>query len=253
MESELKDVSNHYPLRYHDNDNNNSNSLNTEHQLMDVTDSSSCRSMSMSMSYSSSSPYFLSTTCSTRPSSSPSSPRPRRRASQGSVSTQRVQSPLSRFLSAKEKAALHISSLSNLGTYSQSPSSHKHSPRRSSPFAVSQPMSLDTAVPCDLPQPDHSHSLPLTPPADEDDHVGWVIQSDGQAVTREPKPQVAMDETRDRHSASPSQHHRDDKTAFSALPGRRSSSNDVNMSEQDMHSQPPPENWLENGIQTTGK
>jgi hypothetical protein len=197
-----------------------------QQQFMDLTDSSSPRSMSTSA------PYFLPP----RSLSSSPSPRPRRRASQGSASTQRLHYPLSRFLPSKEKAALRIPSFG--------------APRASSPFASTKiPMSLDTAIPRDTLQSEHPHSLPLTPPADDEDneHMRW-------AVDREPKLQVAMDENRDRHSASPTQRQRDGRSSFGAVPGRRSSSDDdVNMSDQDMHDQPPPENWLDNGIKSARK
>jgi hypothetical protein len=200
-----------------------------QQQFMDLTDSSSPRSMSTSA------PYFLPP----RSLSSSPSPRPRRRASQGSVSTQRLHSPLSRFLASKEKAALHIPSF---GT-----------PRATSPFASSKvQMTVDTAIPRETLPSEHLHSLPLTPPADDEDdvHVRWVVDSVEPAMNTEPKPLVAMDENRDRHSASPAQ--RD--SSFSAVPRRRSSSDDdVNMSNQDMHNQPPPENWLDNGIRTASK
>ncbi|OKL63347.1 hypothetical protein UA08_01531 [Talaromyces atroroseus] len=192
----------------------------------------SARSMSMSMSFL---PPACSTSCSTRSVSTSPSPRPRRRASQGSVSTQRVQS---RFLSSKDTAALHSPFLKH--SHLQSPS-YRHSSR-------AQPMSLDTALPRDPSRPDHTHSLPLTPPADEEDeHAGWVMQS------VEPKPQVLMDESRDRHSASPTQCQRDSiNSSFNAGPDRRQSNNDdVNMSDQDMNDHSPSENWLENGIKAT--
>jgi hypothetical protein len=117
-------------------------------------------------------------------------------------------------------------------------------------------MTVDTAIPRETLQSEHPHSLPLTPPADDEDdvHVRWAVDSVELAMNREPKPQVAMDENRDRHSASPAQRQRDSKSSFGAVPGRRSSSDDdVNMSDQDMHDQPPPENWLDNGIKTARK
>lgn len=115
-------------------------------------------------------------------------------------------------------------------------------------------MTVDTAIPRDTLQSEHPHSLPLTPPADDEDdvHVRWAVDSVEPAMNTERKPQVAMDENRDRHSASPAQ--RDSRSSFGAVPGRRSSSDDdVNMSDQDVHDQPPPENWLDNGIRTARK
>lgn len=191
-----------------------------QHQFMDLTDTSSPRSMSTSA------PYFLPP----RALSSSPSPRPRRRASQGSVSTQRLHFPLSRFLASKERTALHIPSF---GT--------------SSPLASSTvPMTVETAIPRE--QSEHPHSLPLTPPADDEDdvHVRWGLKP---AMNTEPH--VAVDEN---HSASPAQRQRDSRSSFGAVPGLRSSSDDdVNMSDQDMHDQPPPENWLENSIRTACK
>lgn len=204
-----------------------------QQHFMDLTENSSPRSMS------SSAPYYLPP----RSLSFSPSPRPRRRASQGSVSTQRLHYPLSRFLASKEKAALHIPSF---GT-----------PRVSSSFASSKvPMTVETAIPRETLQTEHSHSLPLTPPADDEDdvHVRWAVDSVEPVINTEPKPQVAMDENRDRHSDSPAQRQRDSRSSFGAIPGRRSSSDDdVNMSDHDMHDQPPPENWLDNGIKTARK
>lgn len=116
-------------------------------------------------------------------------------------------------------------------------------------------MSLQTALPRDPTQPEqHSHSLPLTPPADEEDeHHNWAIQPVEPAITREPKPQALMDENRGRHSASPSQCQRNSTSSFNPAPDRRRSSDDVNMTDQDMQDHPPPENWLENGIKAIRK
>jgi hypothetical protein len=203
---------------------------------MDVADNIYSRSMSMSISMTTS----MSVSTPTRSVSCSPSPRPRRRASQGSVSTQRAGI---RFLS-KDSAALH----SPFSKYPHPRSSYRYSSRASS--SALQPMSLDTALPRDSSHPDN-HSLPLTPPADEEDeHAAWVMQS------VEPKPQVLMDESRDRHSASPTQCQRDsiDSSSFNAGPDRRRSDNDdVNMTDSDMHDHSPPENWLENGIKATRK
>lgn len=57
-----------------------------------------------------------------------------------------------------------------------------------------------------------------------------------------------MDENRDRHSASPAQHQRDSTSSFSAVPDRPQSTEDVNMSDQDMLNHPPSENWLNNAV-----
>ncbi|KAE8557224.1 hypothetical protein EYB25_001930 [Talaromyces marneffei] len=201
-----------------------------QQQFMDLTDSSLPQPMSTSA------PYFLPP----RSLSSSPSPRPRRRASQGSISAQRVHSPLSRFLTPKEKTALHIASFIT--------------PRASSPFASSKiPMTVDTTVSRETLQSEHPHSLPLTPPADDEDdeHVRWVDDSMELAINKELKPQVTIDESRVRHSASPAQRQRDSRLSFGALSVRRSSSDDdVNMTDQDMHDHPPPENWLDNGIKT---
>lgn len=113
-------------------------------------------------------------------------------------------------------------------------------------------MTVDTSIPREMLPADHPHSLPLTPPADDEDdaRVGWAVNSVEPAMIREPKPQAAMDENRERHSASPTKRQRDSRGSLSTVAGRRSSSDgDVNMTDQDMNDEPP-ENWLDNGIQT---
>lgn len=199
---------------------------------MDCADSCSSQSMSASL------PYILPPSCSSYIRSSSTSPcRPRRRASQGAVSTHRTQPSWPRLLASKDKPLLQLPPLTTIWSPPSLPA-----------MADSSSMSAQHAtLPLDAQHSGLRRSLPLTPPAD-DEHDGpgqWAVQ-------RIEASKIAMDESRDRHSASPS-HHQTNGRGFNP-PARRSlSDDDVNMLDQDIYEQPSPDIWLNNSIKTVRK
>ncbi|KAH8695451.1 hypothetical protein BGW36DRAFT_382719 [Talaromyces proteolyticus] len=196
--------------------------------LPDLSDApQSLRSMSLSSSTSSAFP--------SRAHSSPA-PRPRRRASQGSVSAyNRLNSPLSRLIS-KDKPGLQLPFFNSLGISYQSLNNPPIS------RLGSEPMSLDSPS-------DHLLSGPLTPPADEEDeHTTWEVVQDEPVTEREPKHQTLMDQSRDRHSASPSNPHQPQHISFNPMSNRPSLDEDEHMSGQDVQDEVPGRNWLENAL-----
>jgi hypothetical protein len=208
-----------------------------------VMERESSRSMSFSSAFASTFPVL-------GISSSPATPR--RRVSQGSLRP--VSSPVSRFLS-KEKVPLQLPSFESLGI--STPTSQKAPPRRlsaeQSPHESTGSPTLFTTI------EGHSRgeyaTLPLTPPADEDEHISWNSQSyipifDAHINNHEPKPQAHMDET---HCSSSSETRDNICNPSDEKPSGRPPDEDERMSGDDIHDSQPSGSWLANSIDAARK
>lgn len=220
-----------------------------------VMDVANKRESSRSMSYSSA------ITSRSKPAVgiSPSPSTPRRRASQGSLRP--AWSPVSRFVS-KETSPLQLPSFESLGISTSIPQkahprslSADHSPQRSplrpGRASLSGPPPVFETVQ-DSSRGDYATSLPLTPPADDDEHVSWNPQSDAPIFdahinNREPKPQGHMDESRNRQSSSPSETRDDVYSPTDRKPSGRPPDEDERMAGEQSGS------WLANSIDATSK
>ncbi|KKA24323.1 Uncharacterized protein T310_1650 [Rasamsonia emersonii CBS 393.64] len=218
-----------------------------------VMDVANKRESSRSMSYSSA------ITSRSKPAVgiSPSPSTPRRRASQGSLRP--AWSPVSRFVS-KETSPLQLPSFESLGISTSIPQkahprslSADHSPQRSplrpGRASLSGPPPVFETVQ-DSSRGDYATSLPLTPPADDDEHVSWNPQSDAPIFdahinNREPKPQGHMDESRNRQSSSPSETRDDVYSPTDRKPSGRPPDEDERMAGEQSGS------WLANSIDAT--
>lgn len=195
---------------------------------------------------------------------SPSPSTPRRRASQGSL--QPAWSPASRVL-PKETPPLQLPSFESPGISTPIPQkahprslSADHSPQRSAlrpgRATVSGPPPVCETVQ-DTSRGDYATSLPLTPPADDDEHVGWNPRSDAPIFdahinNREPKPQAHMDESRSRQTSSPSETRDDVYSPTGQKPGGRPPDEDERMAGDAIHDQQSG-SWLANSIDATSK
>ncbi|KAL1969639.1 hypothetical protein VTN77DRAFT_8192 [Rasamsonia byssochlamydoides] len=182
---------------------------------------------------------------------SPSPSSPRRRASQGSLRP--VWSPVSRFLS-KENTSLQFPSFESLGISSPI---RAHPRRFSADYSrqrsARQPPVFETVE--EHPRGDYAASLPLTPPADDDEPVSWNPQSDipifdAHINNREPKPQAHMDEGRTRQTSSPSETRDDAYSPTNPKPSGHRPDEDERMSD-DMHAPRQSGSWLANSIDAT--
>ncbi|KAL1857854.1 hypothetical protein Plec18167_001743 [Paecilomyces lecythidis] len=174
-----------------------------------------------------------------------SSPRLRRRASQGSLRS--GPSAVSRFL-AKGSVPLQLPPFDSLGITS------RPSPRvnTSTPLCASFHGSTSGRKPTASGDDFNSSSLPLTPPADDDDNVGWDPRADIPMLdihmNREPKPMAQMDDSRDRKSSSSSDGM--DSSCGSSDRNSIGNPNDMNLSPTDdkMQDHENTDSWLQNGI-----
>lgn len=176
-----------------------------------------------------------------------------RRASQGSM--QAMQSPVSRFLSKDKPQTWQLPSFASLkawgppshnAPHGSSPTEQRLSPHASRVVRSGRLPTLDTTS-------DHAHgeyasSLPLTPPADdEEDHERWNTQASVVNV-REPKPQSNMDEGRPRQSSSPSELGAEGNDRRGKVPA-----GDVQMSGLGLQDEQPSGAWLADSIDATRK
>ncbi|KAJ9352007.1 hypothetical protein C8Q69DRAFT_446279 [Paecilomyces variotii] len=172
------------------------------------------------------------------------SPRLRRRASQGSLRS--GPSAVSRFL-AKGSLPLQLPPFDSLGITSR-PSLRVNA---SAPLCASFHGSSSGHRPI-ASEDDYSSSLPLTPPADDDDNVGWNPRADipmlDVHLNREPKPMAHMHDSRDRKSSSSS----DGMDSSCGSSDRHSigNPNEMNLSPTDdkMQDHENSDSWLQNGI-----
>jgi hypothetical protein len=177
---------------------------------------------------------------------------PQRRASQGSV--QAVQSPVSRFLSKDNPHTLRLPSFPSLTALAlPSHSNAMHASFSTDHASRGRLPTLDTTP--DRPSGNYASSLPLTPPADdeEDDHVRWnapasVVQVGVAHITRrEPKPQTRMDE------GSPSERRTEATDTVNQNHSGKSPAEDIQMSGLGLQDEQPSGSWLADSIDATRK